>query len=366
MLVATALHEVGHGLVLASYGGAPRRIGVMLFYLTPAFFCDISDGWRLPSPRFRVHVAVAGILVQGSIGAAFALAALLPVPADARDGLLVLAIATFIACLLNTLPFVKLDGYIALMSWLDVPHLRDKAISDARGALSAVLFGVRLPRALPQYRWAAIFGFACLIMPVLLVVNALVVWSDTLIGLGVVGSLIMGVIIAIAATGLARELGRTVRDARRAGAGLLRIAGITGMATAAVVASLVVVPVPDLVVGGYRVDRRGGAELVLPTSANISDVTAGIPVRLEHAGLVVSTTVGVDAVGAGRPIETQGSLASFLPVRDDDMSIPVPVVVLPLVSGATPLDRGRATVELGDVPLWRWITGRVIGPFANS
>lgn len=26
----------------------PSRMGVMLFYLLPAFFCDVSDGWRLP------------------------------------------------------------------------------------------------------------------------------------------------------------------------------------------------------------------------------------------------------------------------------------------------------------------------------
>ncbi|AJM77147.1 hypothetical protein [Rathayibacter toxicus] len=39
ILLSTALHEVGHGLVLAAYGAAPNRVGVMLFSLMPAFFC---------------------------------------------------------------------------------------------------------------------------------------------------------------------------------------------------------------------------------------------------------------------------------------------------------------------------------------
>ncbi|MGK5632969.1 daptide biosynthesis intramembrane metalloprotease, partial [Streptomyces sp. URMC 123] len=46
-LFSGVLHEFGHAAMLVAHGGRPRRFGVMLFYLLPALFCDVSDGWRL-------------------------------------------------------------------------------------------------------------------------------------------------------------------------------------------------------------------------------------------------------------------------------------------------------------------------------
>ncbi|MCR2185631.1 hypothetical protein NSX52_24025, partial [Salmonella enterica] len=62
--LATLLHEAAHGLTLARFGGSPRRAGFMLFYLTPAFFVDVTDGWRLPKRSQRVAIALAGPAVH--------------------------------------------------------------------------------------------------------------------------------------------------------------------------------------------------------------------------------------------------------------------------------------------------------------
>jgi putative peptide zinc metalloprotease protein len=68
MFASTLLHELGHGMALVHFGGTPRRIGIMLFYLAPAFFCDVTDGWRLRSHWQRVMVALAGPLVHLDLG----------------------------------------------------------------------------------------------------------------------------------------------------------------------------------------------------------------------------------------------------------------------------------------------------------
>lgn len=144
-LIAMTLHEFAHGVALVHYGGRPSRMGFMLFYLMPAFFCDVSDAWRLPHRRQRVRIALAGAGMQTLIGSAAGLVALaMPLWTDAtatRYALLVIAVANLLAGVLNLIPLVKLDGYIALMSHVDEPHLRQRSLVDARRLIARVLFG---------------------------------------------------------------------------------------------------------------------------------------------------------------------------------------------------------------------------------
>ena len=133
--LTTVVHELAHAWTLKHYGGRPGRMGVMLFYLAPAFFCDVSDAWRLPHRRQRVKVALAGIVVQLGLGGLAGLAALRVTEPDRHAFLVLYAVGNLAAGLLNALPFVKLDGYIALMSHLDHPNLRIHAIDTVRASL---------------------------------------------------------------------------------------------------------------------------------------------------------------------------------------------------------------------------------------
>ena len=49
----------------------------------------------------------------------------LPAAAPVRSELILFASGAFLGGLLNLIPFVKFDGYLALMSHVDVPRLRD-------------------------------------------------------------------------------------------------------------------------------------------------------------------------------------------------------------------------------------------------
>ena len=356
-LAATAVHELGHGLVLASYGGRPRRIGIMLFYLMPAFFCDVSDGWRLSQSRQRVHVALAGILVQGAIGGAAALASALTPWPDLTVGLMIFAIVTLIACLMNTIPFVKLDGYIALMSWLDLPHLRTKAMADARGVLALVLFGRRPPRELPRMWWAVPFGFACMLFPVLLVTNALLIWFDTLQRLGILGSMLIVAVLALAISGVVKEVVATVRAARDAGAGRARIAVAVGACTVAATTALAVIPVPETVAGGF-IRTADSLELILPTTSDATQLPPGTPVQLGRSGIVLTVPLGSAVVGGGEPTSALRPFSTLFPVSEARPLIPT--TVLPLIA-ADPItaDQGAAFVRLNDQPLWEWLANRL-------
>ena len=166
ILLTTGIHEVAHGAVLTYYGGRPSRLGVMLFYLSPAFFCDVSDGWRLGVKADRVRVALAGIAVQIVVASMAAVLALSLPGSAVKAGLLLFAAATYLAAAFNLVPFIKLDGYIALMSHLDVSHLRQRAMVDGRRALARALFGGRYRRELPDLPWSSWYGLACMGFPI--------------------------------------------------------------------------------------------------------------------------------------------------------------------------------------------------------
>ncbi|MGW5020496.1 daptide biosynthesis intramembrane metalloprotease [Streptomyces cacaoi] len=394
-LVTTALHEMGHGAVLTYHGGRPSRMGVMLFYMTPAFFCDVSDGWRLPRKEQRVHVALAGIVTQMVIAGSAAIAALIA-GADgtggAWDAVLVFAVSTYVTGTLNLLPFVKLDGYIALMTHLDVPHLRDRAMTDARRFLARVLFGGRYERELPSVRWSVPFGLACMVFPLYLIGLASSLWLDLLQGMGVIGA-------AVVLTGISYLLYRAwtggrkiVQEARGGGAHTGRIVTAGVLTAAAVTAALTLVQVPYKITAGFVRDGDR-TTLVLSEAADRDSVTPGTHVTLIRRGMVTRSPVGTAVVADGSAGEARkgtAPLSAFIPVREAG-ALPVPAYRVGLETPAeadepdagaegsagsagsagkrTAAERatdgaraGMAQVPVGDRPLGSWLYLTYIAP----
>ncbi|MYR46548.1 hypothetical protein GTW67_31990 [Streptomyces sp. SID5910] len=368
-VVATALHEMGHGAVLTHHGGRPSRMGVMLFYLTPAFFCDVSDGWRLPHREQRVQVALAGVVTQMVIAGSVALGASVVGAASGesglRDGMLVFAVSTYVTGLLNLLPLVKLDGYIALMTHLDISHLRDRTMTDARRFLAKVLFGGRYVRELPALRWSVPFGLASMLFPVYLIATAFTLWLDILQGIGLIGATLVLVGVAYLAYRLFNGARLLVREARAAGARMWRVCVVALVVTAGAGATLTTVTVPYTVTGGYVVED-GRATLVLSDAADLDAVTPGTQVTLYRRGMVTRTETGTATVGQGPAEKDVAPLSAFVPVREGD-SLPVPAVRLPLsVTAKAPDDSiGTARVAAGDRSLGEWLYLSYIAPAAR-
>ncbi|MEU6481279.1 daptide biosynthesis intramembrane metalloprotease [Streptomyces sp. NPDC047017] len=361
-VVATALHEMGHGAVLTYHGGRPSRMGVMLFYLTPAFFCDVSDGWRLPHRRQRVQVALAGIVTQTVIAGSAALAAAVVPSPGVRDAALVFAASTYVTSLLNALPFVKLDGYIALMTHLDVPHLRDRTMTDARRFLARLLFGGgAYRRELPRLRWSVPFGLACMAFPLYLVALACALWLDLLQGTGLVGA----ALVVAGAGWLAYRAwagGRAlVREATAAGARRGRLIAVWLLLAGAAAAAATLVTVPYQVTGGY-VREHGRTTLVLSDAADRQALRAGAEVALVRRGMVTRERIGTARVDDAHAVRGTAPLSAFVPVRVGD-GVPVPAYRVPVtVRGALPDGTGTAHVAAGTRPLGEWLYLTYLAP----
>ena len=349
--VTSALHEFGHGAALAHHGGRPSRLGMMLFYLSPAFFCDVTDGWRLGDRTVRVRVALAGILVQLVVAAVAALAAL-AVPGPWGSALLVLAVTTTVTGLMNLIPFVKLDGYIALMSHVDVPFLRERSMTDARRSVARVLYGGRYERELPQVTWAVPFGLASLVFPAVLVLAALRIWFPIILGLGILGAAVVISGLAVAARFAVRATGRLLAEARAAGTSALRRRVVTTLVVVLGCATLLV-PVPYTMAGGFEQDD-GHLSFVVAQSADLDALAPGTPVTLARRGVVTSTELGTTAVGSEAPRDGTAPLAALLPVAAS--AAQVPVVLVPLEPEIeTGESVGSAVADLGTRPLGTWL-----------
>jgi len=132
LMTATGMfHEIGHGLTLKNFGGEVHKVGFLLFYLTPAFYCDVSDSYLIPSRRERLWVTFAGSyseLVLCSL-ASFVWFFAAPGTGLYDFAFKVVCFTGISSFLLNMNPLIKLDGYYALMDWLGLPDMREEAFA---------------------------------------------------------------------------------------------------------------------------------------------------------------------------------------------------------------------------------------------
>jgi putative peptide zinc metalloprotease protein len=364
--VGIVIHELSHGATLMHFGARPRRMGLMLFYLFPAFFCDVSDGWLLSERVQRVRVALAGIFAQLVFaGSAAVLGACLPA-STARDGLLLLAVTTYLAGLVNLVPLVKLDGYLALMSLLDTPNLRTAAMADARNAVAQVLYGARRERTLA--RWAVPYGLACMAFPLYLVGGvAFALWSEIARGAGILGALLVLSFLGGLCFAVGSGFVRLQRNARQAGAGLPRMLLVNALLAAGVVTALTTVPVTEQLPGFYQVDA-GGARLLVPTSVGADRVEPGRHVELRSNGLVARVDVGAATVGRGSVDITSLPMDDVLPLGiDPGLDVEVASFPLELAGPLDAADRsGVARVVLDDQSLGEWLFARYVEPVTGT
>ncbi|MDR1152115.1 MAG: hypothetical protein LBK72_06535 [Bifidobacteriaceae bacterium] len=164
--VTCAVHEFAHGIALAYAGGRPRRMGVMLFYLVPAFFCDVADSFTL-SRRDQVHVALAGVVAQCHIGG---LLVPLSLTSDAWGASLACYFRlNVLMVLVNLVPFVALDGYFALRAIVGIPNLRTTALEAWRSALlHRPGRGGHIPAHSRNPRWLVAFGAGASLFPLVM------------------------------------------------------------------------------------------------------------------------------------------------------------------------------------------------------
>lgn len=174
------LHELAHGLAVRRYGGAVHELGISLMFLTPAPYVDAGAANAFPSPRQRLVVSAAGIVVELAL-ACLALWVWLAVsPGVVRDTALSVALICSISTVLfNANPLMRFDGYYALCDALQLPNLA--ARSQAwwsrrwRSWIGVPVAGPAPMLASGEKKWLAFYAPASAIYR-LVILLALVFW----------------------------------------------------------------------------------------------------------------------------------------------------------------------------------------------
>jgi putative peptide zinc metalloprotease protein len=180
-------HEFGHGLCCKHFGGQPRRLGFMLFYFLPGMFCDVSDIYFFEKRWHRAAVALAGGYIEVLV---FTLGTFVWVatPPDLFIHDLAFRVLLFsgtTGLIFNYNPLIKLDGYYVLMSWLDIPDLRERSFTYV-GALfrKHVLRLPATPERLTRYERRAllIYGSFAMVYSIFYAYVALLFMRKVLVG----------------------------------------------------------------------------------------------------------------------------------------------------------------------------------------
>jgi putative peptide zinc metalloprotease protein len=139
-----AVHELAHGLTMASYGRRVEKAGVKLLLIFPYAFVDTSEAWFEPRRR-RIAISAAGPASDFTLGAIFSICCLALDPGTVRDIFFQLAFAAYVGACFNLNPFLDRDGYHILVDVLREPGLRRRAREQFSRRLSGQGAGTDSP-----------------------------------------------------------------------------------------------------------------------------------------------------------------------------------------------------------------------------
>jgi putative peptide zinc metalloprotease protein len=293
-LFVAAVHELGHGFACKHFGGQVHEIGAMLLYFDLAFFCNVNDAWSFPERRARLWVTAAGSWIQLILaGAAGIVCWATPAGTLLSDfAMATFAVAGILTVILNLNPLIPLDGYFALMDYLEIANLRPRAFGYLGWLVKHRVFGIETPQPPADDRERRIFlwyGVLAAIYSgfVLYVFAGLIYgWMDR--ALGTLGVLLFAGGLWLMLRQPIREFGTAALLAARQRAAALRghtpwrlISG----AVALLVAGLVI-PRPITVTGRFATAPALSMPLTAPGAGMVdrvlvregSRVTAGMPV----------------------------------------------------------------------------------------
>lgn len=357
MVASVSLHEFAHGAALIYFGERVRRIGVMLFYFFPAFFCDVTEAWKLPNKNQRTIIALAGVV--STFGIAGLATSIYVITGRGMQWLAIAAIVLYAESLLNLMPFIKLDGYIALMTYVDSPGLRDKTMEEWKYFLLLLVAGKcqQLKRFHPA---RLLFGLAASLTPVVLLFFLAKTFGAASTGL--FGAIFSAIFSLLAIVLVVRGVYRTTTVGIRIGefpGSIFQRTCVTGLGIFVVlVAGLI--PITRTESGSFwEVDGY------LVTDLRVSNDAENSTAELHQDGLFMSKVIGIgvisnDIVNVEVPLQALSPnivIEGYLPEQS----------ALKIVNyeGEIPTSPGTVMLERGHQPLFVWIfdvltLGRVV------
>jgi putative peptide zinc metalloprotease protein len=144
-----AFHESSHGYVCEMYGGEVHDIGIALVYATPAFYCNTTDSLLFENRWDELWVTLAGIYIEAWICSLATVFWVVSYPDTvlhdfAFKTMLYTGVSTIF---LNINPLIKIDGYYALTTLVQISELREESFRYVGAAFQKYV--LRLPVEVP-------------------------------------------------------------------------------------------------------------------------------------------------------------------------------------------------------------------------
>ncbi len=120
-------HELGHAVVIVRNGRRIRSAGFQIYFGSPAFFVESSDGLMMDR-RQQVIESFAGPFAQ------LVLAGMASMIAWSFPGWILsetmykFAVLNYLVVIMNLIPLLELDGYYILADLIEVPDLRERSL----------------------------------------------------------------------------------------------------------------------------------------------------------------------------------------------------------------------------------------------
>jgi len=133
MTISLVFHELGHATATSYFGVKYGGIGVGFYLLSPVFYADVTDVWRLPKIK-RIVVNFAGVYFELLYCALVLLVGFI----IHNNSIIIISITIFVRTLFNLNPFLRSDGYWILSDLMGMPNLMNHSSKRIKEALTLI------------------------------------------------------------------------------------------------------------------------------------------------------------------------------------------------------------------------------------
>ena len=120
-------HELGHALVIVHNGRRIRSAGFQIYFGSPAFFVESSDGLMMDR-RKQIIESFAGPFAQLVLAGIASLIAWGFPEWILSETMYKFAVLNYLVVIMNLIPLLELDGYYILADLIEIPDLRERSL----------------------------------------------------------------------------------------------------------------------------------------------------------------------------------------------------------------------------------------------
>ena len=120
-------HELGHALVIVHNGRRIRSAGFQIYFGSPAFFVESSDGLMMDRHK-QIAESFAGPFAQLVLAGIASLIAWRFPGWILSETMYKFAVLNYLVVIMNLIPLLELDGYYILADLIEIPDLRERSL----------------------------------------------------------------------------------------------------------------------------------------------------------------------------------------------------------------------------------------------